>query len=291
MRLQKPKVLAILGYPLGHSLSPVMQQAALDYRNLPWYYVPLEMAPPQLGAALRGLRALENFAGANVTIPYKEAVIPFLDFLSPEAQATGAVNTIVVGEKGWKGYNTDIVGFLAPLRRRRFRLPGKSAVLWGTGGAARAVLYALGQEGVEYITIFGRNLLKARKLVTALKNFLGPAKTEILLFQDPRAAARIQKAHLLINATPLGSAADKENKKATSFYRPLLRGLSSKALVYDLSYTPPLTPLLKLAKNKGAAIINGQEMLVAQGAEAFRLWTHGAAPIKIMEKALKSALK
>lgn len=280
----KPKFLAILGYPLGHSLSPRMQQAALSYRGLPWFYIPLEVRPSRLAQAVHGLRALENFAGANVTIPHKAAIIPFLDLLSVEAQATGAVNTIVVAKGGWKGYNTDIQGFLEPLKRRGFFLTGKRAVVLGAGGAARAVLYALGREGAEAITVLCRQPSRAQKMVASLKAYLNKTAVAIYTFDHPRASTDIADAHLLVNATPLGI-----NPHETPPVSP--RSITRRTLVYDLIYNPPLTPLLKMARGKGARILNGQGMLVAQGAKAFELWTKQPAPKKLMEETLNKALK
>lgn len=279
----KNKILAILGYPLAHSLSPFIQQAALNYRRFSWYYIPLEINPLHLSAAIRGLRSLENFAGANVTIPHKVAVIPFLDYLSAEVKATGAVNTIVVKAGKWKGYNTDIHGFLEPLRRRRFQLRGKQVVLLGSGGAARAVLYALGREKAKTVTVLCRHFSRARQMAAALEAYLPHTRLEIYSFNDPVVTKKLQEAELLVNATSLGM----QGAVKPPIPPP---GINSRLLVYDLIYNPPLTPLLKLAKKKGARIINGQDMLLAQGAAAFELWTRQPAPQRIMRQALHKAL-
>ena len=279
----KTRLIGIIGWPVEHSLSPAMNNAAFSALGLDYCYVPLPVAPGRLKGAVEGLQAL-GFVGANVTVPHKEAVMAHLDEVTSEARAIGAVNTIVIQDGRFIGYNTDWRGFLAALRDGGFAPEGKRAVVLGAGGAARAVVYALGTAKAE-IVILNRTLSRAEALVRGLSPLFPlislvplPLNEEILLEQ---AAV----AHLLVNATPLGMWPEVEGS-------PWPEGLAfpSHLTVFDLVYNPRRTKLLDQAEAAGAKAISGLGMLVHQGAEAFRLWTGVDPPLAAMYKACEEVL-
>ena len=266
--------LGLIGYPVEHSLSPVFQQAALDALGIPARYelwpTPLE----QLADRMTQLRS-HDVVGANVTVPHKEAVARAVDRLAPRAQRAGAVNTVLNRAGELIGDNTDIPGFLFPLLRRSVPLADSRIVLLGAGGAARAVIVALAEHGCRSLLIANRTLQRAEALVAEFGIGcavpLGPALLESLASTD-----------LLVNATSIGW-------DGVTSPLPLewLDLLPSHALVYDLTYRE--TPLLAAARARGLATLDGLEMLVAQGAESFRLWFGVDPPFEIMLRAAQEA--
>jgi shikimate dehydrogenase len=271
----------IIGWPVAHSLSPAMHNAAFQALGLDWAYVPLPVRPERLAEAIGGLRAL-GFKGANVTIPHKEAVMSLLDELSPAAQAIGAVNTIVVAPAplhpstlAQLGENTDWLGFLASLRDVGFDPAGKRCAVIGAGGGARAVVYALAQAGGHSV-VFNRTLERAVRLVEDLRVAFPDARLEAHPLED---AHRIgQETALLVNATPLGMS----NAQVDASPWPDGLPLPSHLTVCDLVYNPLETKLLRQAREAGATAIGGLGMLVHQGAAAFRLWTGLEPPVDVM---------
>ncbi len=272
------KLVGLIGYPVEHSLSPAMHNSAFAALNLSWCYVPLPVHPDRLGEAVAGLQAL-SFVGANVTVPHKEAVMSYLDEVIPEAQAIGAVNTIVVRDGQGIGYNTDWQGFLTALSEGGFDPHGKRAVVLGAGGAARAVVYALVQAGAQ-VTVLNRTLARAQALVRDFSP-LFPALSLTLQTLEEQTA----EAHLLVNATPVGTWPEVDQSPW-----PEDLAFPGHLTVFDLVYNPHQTKLLQQARAAGAKDIGGLGMLVHQGAVAFELWTGEKAPVETMYEVANKTL-
>jgi shikimate dehydrogenase len=277
---------ALLGYPLGHSISPVFQQAAFEYYQLDIHYEPWEVQPYQLEQTVNRLRE-ETHPGANVTIPHKQTVIPLMDSLDDLARQIGAVNTIVNQEEQLIGHNTDAAGFLRALQQEGgFDPKGKVAVILGAGGAARAVSFALVRAKVGSIAI--AELLipqKATELADSLKT-MGGVQISILPWEEPALATEIANCDLLINCTPMGMKHSQDEHRSPVKAHIIPDGV----LVYDVVYNPPETPLLKEARQAGARTLGGLSMLVYQGAISFELWTGKQAPVDLMFKVAQNAL-
>jgi shikimate dehydrogenase len=273
-------LIGLLGWPVYHSLSPAMHNAAFRALGMDWAYLPLAVTPERLPDALAGLKAL-GFRGANVTIPHKEHVLLGLDEVAPEARSLGAVNTLVVEEGRLVGHNTDVAGFLTALDKAACT-PDRAVVL-GAGGAARAAVHALLSRGVT-VTVANRSPQRAQRLVC---DFGAPSwrasscSLETLALRDA-----LDRAGLLVNATPAGMWPDVD---ATPL--PPGSALHAGLAVMDLVYNPLETLLLRQARQAGAKCINGLDMLVYQGAAAFRLWTGQEAPVAIMRQAAVAALE
>ncbi|MBE9500835.1 MAG: shikimate dehydrogenase [Chloroflexi bacterium] len=278
------RYVALIGYPLGHSVSPPMQQAAFDYYQLDLRYQAWEAEPAQFGAIMERVRQ-PSTVGANITIPYKETVLPMMDELDELARQIGAVNTIVHREGKLSGYNTDAEGFVQALRHLGgFEPAGKRAVLIGAGGAARAVSFALARGGVRSLII--TDIVEERAQV--LSSSLTPlgVETSVLDPEDEDLQDALSNCDLVVNCTPVGM-----KHSATEGQSPLKAELIPReALIYDVVYNPIETQLLMDAKAIGARTIGGLGMLVYQGAKAFELWTGKEAPIDIMFEAAKRAL-
>lgn len=276
------RLVGLIGYPVEHTRSPQMHNAAFEALGLNYCYVPLPVAPADVGAAIAGLAAL-GFVGVNVTIPHKQAVIPYLDELSAEAQAIGAVNTIVFASGRRIGYNTDGPGFLRALTDRGFSVAGKRALVLGAGGAARAVVYALAQAGGE-ATVVNRTEARAAALAAELRRYVpGPVQSGAL---DAEQIARLASAvDLVVNATSLGMGAHVGESPW-----PADVPFPSAAIAYDLVYAGAAgarpTAFLRQAEAVGAQTLDGSYMLVYQGALAFEKWTGQSAPIEVMMAAL-----
>ena len=273
----------IIGYPLGHSISPAFQQAAFDFYGMDARYMVWETPPDGLAQRMQALR-IPDTLGANVTVPHKEAVRPYLDRLANAAQRTGAVNTIVSRDGALEGHNTDVTGFLRALKEDGgFDPAGKRVLLLGAGGAARAVAYALVDAGMASIAIANRTVERAQRLVDGLGN---DAISEAVSLE--RAALASQDGwDLIVNCTSLGMLHGSGEGQS-----PLpVNIIPSNTLVYDLVYNPQETPLLQEARKAGARALGGLPMLVYQGAEAFQLWTGKEAPLKVMFGAARQALE
>lgn len=280
--------LGILGYPLGHSASPAFQQAALDHLGLDATYRAWPVESERLSERVRELRR-PDVLGFSVTIPHKQAVMPLLDEVDDTARAVGAVNTVVCADGRLTGANTDVAGFLAALRDQGAYDPlGRSALLLGAGGVARAVAYALLSEGAAAVAIANRSPERARALADELRARF-PARVDALPIDADALAPALSAdtpADLLVNCTSLGMAHGPDPDAS-----PIPEGLiPSTALVYDLVYNPQETPLLAAARRAGARTLGGLPMLVYQGAVAFRMWTGREAPIDVMLWAASAAL-
>ncbi len=290
------RLVGVFGWPVSHTLSPKMHNAAFGALGLDWAYLPLPVPPARVGDAVRGLPAL-GFAGANVTVPHKQAVLPFMDELTPEARAIGAVNTIVVRRDGsLLGHSTDGGGFLADLARllppphpdgtlrpRPWRSDAiLRALVLGAGGAARAIAYALVRAGAT-VTVLNRTYTRAQELCRSLSDALPDEEQRDSLEAGswdwiPHMARR---ADLIVNCTSLGL--HEGDAMPWDPAVPLLPG----QIVYDTIYNRP-TELLAHARACGATAVDGLGMLVQQGALAFEMWTGVPAPVDVMAAALRS---
>ncbi len=274
--------LGILGYPLGHSMSPVFQQAALDHLGIDARYEAWPV-PEALAGQVAKLRQPEVL-GANVTVPHKEAVLSLLDWISPWARQAGAVNTIVHRQGRLLGYNTDSHGFLQGLREAGFHGRGASVLLIGAGGAAKGVGLALAYLGVARITIANRTRERAQELAALLSRH-GP-RTQVIPLEPEALGPAALASQLIVQSTTLGMKGGPGEGAS-----PLAaESIPREALVYDLVYNPLETPLLREAKKAGARTVGGLPMLIHQGAAGFQLWTGREAPVEVMFQAAQRAL-
>lgn len=271
------RLAVLLGDPVAHSLSPLLHNAAFRAAGLSAVYLACRVAPEDLGAAVAGLRAL-GALGANVTIPHKQAVAAHLDALLPAAEAIGAVNTIVP-EKGGRllGANTDAAGFLAGIEG--LGLEGQPALIFGSGGAARAVAYALLREQRPASLVLAvRNVARGDALAA---DFAGLGAIEVVPLAE--AGPAIRASRLVVNATPLGMHPREEET-----VWPSAEDFSPEQTVYDLVYRPVRTRLLREAAARGARTVDGLAMLLGQAAAAFTLWTGREMPLDAVHAALTS---
>jgi shikimate dehydrogenase len=277
----KTKIYGIFGYPVEHTFSPGMHNAAFKKLGMDACYVPFSVHPAGLRAAVKAVLPL-GLRGLNITVPHKEKVIAWLDELSEEARLIGAVNTVEVREGRLIGHNTDGRGFIRSLRDGAgFDPRGTTVLVAGAGGAARAVCFCLALAKAERIVFHDVDAAKAAKLARDIRKKTG-VSAEAVSSHGLAAAAR--EARCLINATPLGLKKDDP--------LPLDRELIlPHHLVCDLVYNPPETGLLKAAKDRGARRLPGIGMLLYQGVIAFEIWTGAKAPIAVMKSALARLIK
>ena len=316
----KTKLLGIIGYPVEHSLSPVMQNAALAHMGLDYAYVPFPIKPENLPHAIASFTAIDNLVGFNATIPHKQAIIPLLSQVSDIAQSVGAVNTVWRNENGgWSGTNTDVEGFLAPLRnlsplppllqdergsqnlsplppllqdeRGSQNLSPRNwhqtiAVILGYGGAARAVVAGCASLGCAKIIVVGRNEQKLNAFLDSWRNSTAIGQLSVHNWQE--LPELLSKADLLVNTTPVGMYPHVDESPVSGDELDLL---PEGAIAYDLIYTPNPTQFLKIAQDRGAIAIDGLEMLVQQGASALKIWLQQQdVPVDIMRQSLRQHL-
>lgn len=268
-------LVGVIGWPVAHSLSPVIHNAAFASLGLDWTYVPLPVAPGTLRPAIDGLAAL-GFRGANVTMPHKSESADLADEVSDDARRLRAVNTLVVAGDRVIGHNTDAPGFDRFLRVDAGVDPsGCSALVYGAGGAARAVAVALASGGASELTVAVRDPARAEALVAAL----GDASTRLHIV-DLAAAERLAP-DLVVNATPVGT---------DGVARLPLPRLGPGSVVVDLLYDPGTTPLLEAARAAGVEAHGGLGLLLHQAVLSFELWTGTPAPIDVMSAAALGAL-
>ena len=279
------KYLGILGFPLSHSISPFIQQAALDHYSLSIQYKTWPTTSEYLESRINILRQ-EKFVGANVTIPHKESVMRCLDVIDGLAQRVGAVNTIVKDDGRLVGYNTDVHGFLTCLMNDvNFQVSGSSVLILGAGGAARAAAFGLVDQDVGSLVIANRSLGRAQSLVRQLSPDVLNIKS--VSIEDDILNSIVPKVDLIVNATPVGMG-----KGPMAGISPIKsKFISSDTLVYDMTYNPVKTPLLIEASLVGAVTVGGLSMLVHQGAAGFELWTGRKAPIDLMKRAAENVME
>ena len=279
------KTIFLLGHPVGHSISPIFQQVALDYYNLPIVYKPIDVLPDKLAETIDLLRQ-EDFVGANVTVPHKETVFDLLDEVDDIARVVGAVNTIENQSGKLIGHNTDVDGFIMSLKKNAtFNPYGKKCVVIGAGGSARAVITGLLGVGVAHIAIFNRTFLRAANLA----NTMNPEgnKIQAIDMQEINLYERfVQEADLVVNCTSIGMKGGPDPEKT-----PVpVDIISAKSLITDLVYNPEQTSLIRGASKAGANVLTGLSMLVYQGAISFEIWTGKKAPVDQMFFAAKVAI-
>jgi shikimate dehydrogenase len=283
------KLLGVMGCPIEHSLSPVMHNAALAARalqrnqsDLDYVYLPLRIEPIHLESALLGMAAME-WQGFNVTIPHKQAIMPYLKEISPLAQAVGAVNTVWQKHGAWVGTNTDVRGFLAPLRSLNILWNEVEACVLGSGGSARAVIAACAQLGCAVTHVVGRDRYK----LETLQQGVADAGMQIQIHDWQSLNKLLPQMGLIVNTTPLGMH---PHVNASPLDREAIALLPASAIVYDLIYTPRPTQFLTLAKQQGYIGIDGLEMLIHQGAAAFEIWIGELPDVSVMRQAALEVL-
>ena len=271
----------LIGHPVAHSFSGGMQQAAFDALGIDARYELWDRRPLDLADAIVELRG-DDFLGANITIPHKEHVVPLVDKLTEEAQAIGAVNVIARDGKKLIGHNTDVAGFKSALDKLvgRQKMP-RYAVVLGAGGAARAVVYALITGGFQRVVVFNRHLHRAEGMVRHFGRSASHMDLRAMPWHESVLEAELAKTKLLVNATSIGLVAT-ETPIASEL-------LPSDLLVMDLVYNPPQSQLLRDAAAAGCTTMNGEYMLLQQGARSFELWTGQAAPLDVMQAELDRA--
>lgn len=274
-------VVGIIGWPVDKSLSPIMHQHAFKALGLSsWCYVPMPVAPHPPGRieqAVLGLRAL-GFRGANVTAPYKEAVIPHMDAMSERAQVIGAINTIAIDDQGQLvGHNTDGEGFIRDLRERRVKIDGASVLILGAGGASRAIAHGLLSRGLTSLFIANRTKGKALKMRERFHDLSAEANIDVVDL-DELASRGTSSFDLIVNTTGDGIFCWLSRRDVK--FLP-------HQLIYDLSYAvKEPTEILKLAARGGSKTLSGLGMLLHQGALSFEIWTNKQAPLDAMRKAI-----
>ena len=272
------QIYGLIGDPVEHSFSPPMMNAVFSYMNLDACYLAFQVDEKKVSEAIAGIRAL-NFAGVNVTVPHKSAVIPYLDEVSPLAKKIGAVNTISNVKGHLTGTNTDFSGFIRSLKTLNFSPKKKTIALLGSGGSARALVAGLADAGALRVMLHNRTAERAEKLVTEFSRYFPLTQLE---------AVSLQTIHetpldLLVNTTTVGMF---------SSDLPLnLKQCRKINLLADIIYRPSQTPLLKQAKELGINAVNGIDMLLYQGCDAFTFWTGKQAPEEVMRSQLLSLIE
>ena len=302
------QLLGVIGYPVEHSFSPLMHNAAIAHlqstapadspknKALDAVYLPFPIHPDALETAVHGFAAI-GLKGFNITIPHKQTIIPLLDEVSAVAKAIGAVNTVwrseSDGQTRWHGTNTDAAGFLAPIKALGMDWEQVPALVLGNGGAARAVVAACVELGCAEVWVCGRS---PQKLQTFAQSWDSAptisAKLSVVNWED--LPARLPQAGLVVNATPVGmhphTASSPLSAAEISQIGQALPSAAPK-VAYDLIYTPRPTQFLQQASNAGLVAIDGLEMLVQQGAAALEIWLGQPAPVEVMRRSLLTHLE
>ena len=280
----KTKLLGIIGDPVEHSLSPVMHNAAIANLGLDYIYVPFPVKQ-DLEQAIAGFTAT-GLVGFNITIPHKQKIIPLLTEISDDAAKIGAVNTVWRTESGWKGTNTDAVGFIAPLKTMSRDWTQMTPLVLGNGGAARAVIAGLTNLGCPEIHVIGRNPDKLARFYQSWSHATNISSI-LKIHNWDNLSNLIPAADLLVNTTPVGMS---PHTDASPVDESLMQKLKADAIAYDLIYTPNPTQFLKLAQDRGATAIDGLEMLVQQGVAALEIWLQQPVPVDVMRDSLREYL-
>lgn len=260
------EVYGIIGYPVGHSLSPLMHNLAFKELKIKAVYGAFEVKPQDLQTAIKGIRAL-NIKGVSVTVPHKEEVIRFLDEVEKTALEIGAVNTILNERGKLKGFNTDWIGFLKALEEEGIELKDKKIVILGAGGASKAILYAVKKAQAKEVEIFNRTYSKALELAEKFK---------VKAF--PWEKLKETSGDLIIQTTSVG---------LKSWESPVEEEILSRfKIAFDVVYYPLKTKFLNLAEKSGCKVIDGLKMLLYQGVEQFKIWTGKEPPVKLMKEVI-----
>lgn len=271
----KTKLLGVMGDPIEHSLSPIMHNAAIAQMQIDFAYVPFHIRPEDLNTAIAGFRAID-LRGFSVTIPHKQTIMPLLSEITDVAKAIGAVNTVWKSDRGWCGTNTDIVGFIAPIKERDWK--SSIALVLGNGGAARAVVAGCDQLGFAEIHVVGRNSEKLQEFAQSW------SLDSLSVHPWDQLSKLLPNADLIVNTTPIGMSPNSDQSPLTEEQADLIK---SNAIAYDLIYVPNPTRFLQQAQQRKAEAIDGLEMLVQQGAAALEIWTGQTVPDDVMRRSLR----
>ena len=282
----KTSFIGLIGNPVSHSLSPIMQNAAMQYLGLDLIYMAIPCKDEDLKLVINSLKKI-NCKGLNITIPYKQKVFDLCKEISPIANKLKAINTLKLNsEKEWSGTNTDVDGFIYPLKS--IDLSKKRAIILGSGGAARSVIQGLINLNLSNIIIISRNKNSLNELIN---NFEHEGQIQGLLNNNSEISNLIEETDLIVNTTPVGMKREKNPEDSLPYGKSFWKSLNSKTIIYDLIYNPSPTPLLEFCNKKGCQTIDGIQMLVAQGAKSLTFWTNGLeVPFEIMHDALKKYL-
>jgi len=282
----KTSFLALIGNPVEHSLSPIMHNAAIKFLELDLVYLAIPCKNEDFQIVINALKRI-NCKGLNITIPFKEKAFQLCDEISPIAKKIKAINTLKVNQNfEWSGTNTDIDGFIYPISH--LNLKGKKSIVLGSGGAARSAVQGLTDLQLSEILVISRNESNLKNFLSDFKKF---KSVKGFIANHKNADDLINQADLIINTTPIGMKNYTADYDGLPFGNEFWRSLNSKSIVYDLIYNPRITKLLRFSENKGCQIIDGSEMLVAQGARSLSYWTGiKNIPIEIMKQAIKQYL-
>lgn len=274
----------IIGYPLGHSLSAVIQKSAFESMNIDATYEVLETPPENLIDRIKFLKR-NDFNGFNVTIPLKVPVSLFVNEIDDDANIAGCVNTVKITEnKEFYGYNTDIYGFVSAIPKD-VDLSGKYAAILGTGGASRAAAVGLIKKGIQEIDLYTRNIINSQKAINYLRNQFPAIKFEAKQIQNVR---DISKYSIIVNATPIGMRGFAMDE--TPLELSVIKTAKPDTVVYDIIYNPIKTVLLQYAEKCGLRTVEGLDMLIYQAEKAINIWTGMSPDIKTMKIAALQAL-
>lgn len=278
------KLYVLLGYPLGHTVSPPMHNLAFEHLSMDCCYFPVEVAPDNLGTVFRGLSKM-NVGGMNVTIPHKIHIIDYLDELDPVAATIGAVNTVRFIDGKAKGYNTDGEGFIKSLEEEaKISVEGKSFYIIGCGGAARAISMTLAFKGAQHIFLSNRTESKAATLAEEINSKIRSC-AELVPNRKADQKTALEKCHVVINSTSIGMHPDIDGVPLDTTL------LTPKHIVADIVYNPRETKLLQLAKANGCTTVPGLGMLIYQGVAAFSIWTGIEPPVEKMQEKVQQLMQ
>jgi len=267
------RTFAVIGDPIDHSLSPNIHSAAFRELNLENSYIAYRIPKGELKDGVDALKKIK-ISGFNVTIPHKVSMMKYLDKMDESCSVIGAVNTVTNTEGILKGYNTDMDGFLDPFKKKDIKIQDKKILLIGSGGAARAIVAGFAKEKAKHVTIVNRTLENANNLAQ-FANKIGLQADAIHI---EKIGNNLEDFDIIVNATSIGL------KNETS---PIsMESIKPETVVYDIVYLPMNTDFIKKAKEKGAIIIYGYEMLLGQAVRAFEIWNGIEAPYNAMKKAL-----
>ncbi len=280
----KTKLLGVIGDPVEHSLSPVMHNSAIAHLGLDYIYLPLPVKRGDLEKAIAGFEAI-GLVGFSITIPHKQAILPLLSAVSSPGQMVGAVNTVWRTKAGWSGTNTDVEGFLAPLKTLEREWSQITPVILGNGGAARAVVAGCAELGCPEILVVGRNQQKLEQFKQSWADSSLQATLKVHSWAE--LPGLVSTTELLVNTTPVGMTPNIDRSPVDP---AVIEKLSPNAIAYDLIYTPNPTQFLKQAQSQGAIAIDGLEMLVQQGAAALQIWLQQPVPVDVMRQSLRQHL-
>jgi len=279
------KLAGVIGWPIEHSLSPAMHNAALREMALNWVYLAFRVEPGRVGEAVRGVRGL-GLVGLNVTIPHKDAVIGSLDEIDEDVEALGVANTIVREEDGrLVGHNTDGPGFVRSVEERGHAIAGRAVALLGAGGSARSVAFACARAGARSLAILNRTVERAEGVAELVRAQAGLADADPLPISGAEARQAVEAADVVVDCTSVGMYPHTE-------VDPVIPGawLHPGQVVVDLTYNPIDTVMLRAAADAGADTVDGAGMLVHQGAISLQYWTGSPPPVETMRRALLDAL-